>query len=161
MIISHSRAQFDRKALDSTSNASLPTSQGFWNRFKTPKSNKEAELREQRQAQLALSRQRLLTLVFDEMETVRMVSNALRILVSHTTDHRTPATQLDHGVLYSFLGFLDDAVFMPCSMQELDALARDWIKHPPEMPLHLRVPIEFASLHATVCVPVPQTSAMC
>ncbi|EJF65896.1 hypothetical protein BD309DRAFT_1013767 [Dichomitus squalens] len=99
-----------------TSNASLPTSQGFWNRFKTPKSNKEAELREQRQAQLALSRQRLLTLVFDDMETVRMLPN---------------------------------------SIMELEGLAREWIKPPPDMPLHLRVPIEYASLHAARLVSGP------
>ncbi len=57
-------------SFDSNSNASLPNSQGFWGRFKTPKVNKDAE----RQAHLALSRQRLLTLVFDDMETIKIAS---------------------------------------------------------------------------------------
>ena len=34
---------------------------------------KEAEMRQQQQQQMALSRQRLLTLVYGDMETVRMV----------------------------------------------------------------------------------------
>ena len=61
-----------------TSNASLP-SQGFWSKLKPGgggKNLKEAEMRQQQQQQqhqMALSRQRLLTLVYDEMETVRMV----------------------------------------------------------------------------------------
>ncbi|KAM5532054.1 hypothetical protein V8D89_014305 [Ganoderma adspersum] len=99
-------------SFDSNSNASLPTSQGFWNRFKTPKVNKDAE----RQAQLALSRQRLLTLVFDDMETIKI---------------------------------------LPDSLLTLDGLARDWIKPPPDMPLALRVPIEFASFQAARLVSGP------
>ena len=61
-----------------TSNASLP-SQGFWSKLKPGgggKNVKDAEMRQQQhqqQQQMALSRQRLLTLVYDEMETVRMV----------------------------------------------------------------------------------------
>lgn len=53
-----------------STNGSLP-SQGFWGKLKG-KSNKEAEFRE-RQAQMALSRQRLLTLAYGDMETIRMV----------------------------------------------------------------------------------------
>ncbi|KAI0950647.1 hypothetical protein AcV7_009045 [Taiwanofungus camphoratus] len=55
------------------SNASLPSSQGFWGRFKTPKSQKDVEL-PNKQAHMALTRQRLLTLAFNDMETIRMVS---------------------------------------------------------------------------------------
>lgn len=62
-------------ALHRVSNASLP-SQGFWGRFKTPKGGKEMELKQaqQQHPQMALARQRLLTLSFDDMETIRMVS---------------------------------------------------------------------------------------
>ncbi|KAI0807545.1 hypothetical protein C8Q74DRAFT_1213433 [Fomes fomentarius] len=97
-------------AYDSASNASLPSSQGFWGRFKTPKTPKEPDLREQ-QAHLALSRQRLLTLAFDDMETVRMLPN---------------------------------------SFVELDAVARDWVKPPPDVQFGLRVPIEYASFQAAL-----------
>ncbi|KAI0748165.1 hypothetical protein C8Q80DRAFT_1270605 [Daedaleopsis nitida] len=97
-----------------TSNASLGSQGGFWGRFKTPKTPKETDLRQQ--AHLALTRQRLLTLAFEEMETVRMLPN---------------------------------------SYAELDMLARDWVKPPPEIPLGLRVPIEYASLHAARLVAGP------
>jgi hypothetical protein len=52
-----------------STNGSLPSN--FWGKLKG-KNNKDAELRD-RQAQMALSRQRLLTLAFDDMETIRMV----------------------------------------------------------------------------------------
>ncbi|KAI0831348.1 hypothetical protein BC628DRAFT_1407834 [Trametes gibbosa] len=96
------------------SNASLP--QGFWGRFKSPKGNKDADMLRDRQAQLALTRQRLLTLAFEEMETVRM---------------------------------------LPPSFIELESLARDWIKPPPDIPISLRVPIEYASLPAARLVAGP------
>ncbi|KAH9900974.1 hypothetical protein C8Q73DRAFT_742685 [Cubamyces lactineus] len=92
------------------SNASLPTSQGFWGRFKSPKGNKEPELRERVQPPMALTRQRLLTLAYEDIETVRM---------------------------------------------DLEALAREWIKPPPDAPLSLRVPIEYVSLHAARLVAGP------
>ena len=56
------------------SNASLP-GQGFWSKLKPGgggKNMKESDLRQQQQP-MALSRQRLLTLVYGDMETVRMV----------------------------------------------------------------------------------------
>ncbi|KAH9951988.1 hypothetical protein B0H21DRAFT_715207 [Amylocystis lapponica] len=99
-----------------TSNASLPSSQGFWGRFKTPRPNPQMELREKQAQQMALSRQRLLTLAFDDMETIRMLPN---------------------------------------SYIELDALARDWIKPPPDVIFSLRVPVEYASLHASRLVSGP------
>lgn len=37
---------------------------------------------------------------------------------------------------------------LPTSFMDLDALARDWIKPPPDALFTLRVPVEFASLHA-------------
>jgi hypothetical protein len=40
----------------------------------------------------------------------------------------------------------------PLSPQELDAIARDWTKPPPDALFTLRVPIEYASLHAAVSV---------
>lgn len=55
-----------------STSASLP-SQSFWNKFKNKKSDKESEYRE-RQSQMALARQRLLTLAYGDMETVRVVS---------------------------------------------------------------------------------------
>ena len=59
------------------SNASLPGSGGgFWARFqKTPK-GKDIDLVRDKQAQqapMSLTRQRLLTIVFGDMETIRMV----------------------------------------------------------------------------------------
>ncbi|PSR74100.1 hypothetical protein PHLCEN_2v10056 [Hermanssonia centrifuga] len=82
------------------SNASLHT-QGFWGRFvKTPK-GKESEL----PPPMALTRQRLVTLSFETMETIRM---------------------------------------------ELEGLARDWIKPPPDISVFLRIPIEYASLQASL-----------
>lgn len=98
------------------SNASLPSSQGFWGRFKTPKSNKDVELAPNRQNPMALARQRLLTLAFGDMETIRMLPN---------------------------------------TFVELDAVARDWIKPPPDVMFSLRVPVEYASLHAARLVAGP------
>ncbi|KAJ6496694.1 hypothetical protein C8R47DRAFT_1263971 [Mycena vitilis] len=64
-----------------------------------------------RQAQMALARQRLLTLAYGEMETIRM---------------------------------------LPGSFNELEAVARDWTKPPPDAVFSLRVPVEYASLQAAV-----------
>ena len=55
--------------LDRSTSASLP-SQSFWGKFK-PKT-KETDMRD-KQAQMALARQRLLTLAYGDMETIRMV----------------------------------------------------------------------------------------
>ncbi|KIM87141.1 hypothetical protein PILCRDRAFT_299674 [Piloderma croceum F 1598] len=90
-----------------STNGNLPSSSSFWGKLKG-KSNKEAEFRE-RQAQMALSRQRLLTMAYGDMETIRMLPN---------------------------------------SYAELEAVARDWVKPPPAAAFSLRVPVEYASLHA-------------
>ncbi|KAG2158181.1 uncharacterized protein EDB93DRAFT_1077407 [Suillus bovinus] len=95
-----------------STSASLPT-QSFWGKFK--KKDKESEFRE-RQAQMALARQRLLTLAYEDMETVRVLPN---------------------------------------SFPELEAVARDWTKPPPDAVFGLRVPVEFASLHASRLVSGP------
>lgn len=95
-----------------STSASLP-SQSFWGKFK-PK-NKETDMRD-KQAQMALARQRLLTLAYGDMETIRMLPN---------------------------------------SYAELDAVARDWTKPPPEAVFSLRVPVEYASLHAARLVAGP------
>ncbi|TFK54760.1 hypothetical protein OE88DRAFT_955577 [Heliocybe sulcata] len=65
---------------------------------------------------MALARQRLLTLSFGDMETVRMLPN---------------------------------------SFVDLEALARDWAKPPPDAIFSLRVPVEYASLHAARLVSGP------
>ncbi|KAF9464742.1 hypothetical protein BDZ94DRAFT_1190689 [Collybia nuda] len=69
-----------------------------------------------RQAQMALARQRLLTMAFGDMETIRMLPNTLA---------------------------------------ELEAVARDWTKPPPDAPFSLRIPVEYASLHAARLVAGP------
>ncbi|KIJ69276.1 hypothetical protein HYDPIDRAFT_172713 [Hydnomerulius pinastri MD-312] len=65
---------------------------------------------------MALARQRLLTLAYGDMETVRM---------------------------------------LPQSFPELEAVARDWTKPPPDAIFSLRVPTEYASLHASRLVSGP------
>ncbi|KAH7889215.1 hypothetical protein F5I97DRAFT_1827122 [Phlebopus sp. FC_14] len=97
-----------------STSASLP-SQSFWGKFKNKKSDKESDYRE-KQAQMALARQRLLTLAYGDMETVRM---------------------------------------LPQTFPELEAVARDWTKPPPDAIFSLRVPTEFASLHASRLVSGP------
>ncbi|KAJ3869986.1 MAG: hypothetical protein NXY57DRAFT_593315 [Lentinula lateritia] len=94
------------------SNASL-TSNSFWNKFKSK--NKEPDLRE-KQAQMALTRTRLLTLAFGEMETIRT---------------------------------------LPSSFSELEQAARDWARPPPDAIFSLRVPVEYASIHAARLVAGP------
>ncbi|KAJ6502532.1 hypothetical protein C8R45DRAFT_818639 [Mycena sanguinolenta] len=69
-----------------------------------------------KQAQMALARQRLLTLAYGDMETIRM---------------------------------------LPSSFVELEAVARDWTKPPPDAMFSLRVPVEFASLQAARLVAGP------
>ncbi|CAK5277408.1 unnamed protein product [Mycena citricolor] len=95
-----------------STSASLP-SQSFWGKFK-PKGNKD-EMRD-KTSQMALARQRLLTLAFGDMETIRMLPN---------------------------------------SFAELEAVARDWTKPPPDAVFSLRVPVEFASLAAARLVAGP------
>ncbi|KLO13547.1 hypothetical protein SCHPADRAFT_904133 [Schizopora paradoxa] len=58
---------------------------------------------------MALTRQRLVTLVYDDMETVRM---------------------------------------LPSTFADLEVLARDWVKPPPDAHFSLRVPVEYASFQA-------------
>ncbi|KAF7294903.1 hypothetical protein MIND_01028300 [Mycena indigotica] len=94
-----------------STSASLP-SQSFWGKFK-PK-NKD-DMRD-KQAQMALARQRLLTLAYGDMETIRV---------------------------------------LPTTFAELEAVARDWTKPPPDAVFGLRVPVEFASLQAARLVAGP------
>ncbi|KAF9454533.1 hypothetical protein P691DRAFT_309862 [Macrolepiota fuliginosa MF-IS2] len=89
-----------------STSASLPSGQSFWGKLK-PK-NKEGDLRQQA-AQMSMTRQRLLTLVFGEQETLHLLPN---------------------------------------SFNELEDLARGWAKPPPDAAFFLRVPVEYASLHA-------------
>ncbi|KAJ7219291.1 hypothetical protein GGX14DRAFT_591263 [Mycena pura] len=69
-----------------------------------------------KQAQMALARQRLLTLAYGDMETIRVLPN---------------------------------------TYNELEAVARDWTKPPPDAVFGLRVPVEFASLQAARLVAGP------
>ncbi|KAK0197048.1 hypothetical protein F5146DRAFT_1013834 [Armillaria mellea] len=81
-------------ASPASTNTSLPH-QGLWNRFK-------GKNKDEMQKQQALARQRLLTLCFEEMETVRM---------SRLT-----------------------------SFKELEAVAREWTRPPPDAMFSLRIP---------------------
>nr|GAT53192.1 predicted protein [Mycena chlorophos] len=106
-----------------STSASLP-SQSFWGKFKPQKKD---EMRD-KQSQMALARQRLLTLAYGDMETIRVVrrsATGLSILIS------LPAS--DH----------------------LRSVARDWTKPPPDAVFGLRVPVEFASLQAARLVAGP------
>ncbi|KXN86875.1 hypothetical protein AN958_09470, partial [Leucoagaricus sp. SymC.cos] len=96
---------------NSTTSASLPATNSFWGKLK-PK-NKEGDLRQQATT-MAMTRQRLLTLVCGEQETLHLVG----------------------------------ACFRAPSPSELEDMARNWTKPPPDVPFHLRVPVEYASLHA-------------
>ncbi|KAF8654201.1 hypothetical protein AX16_003728 [Volvariella volvacea WC 439] len=96
-----------------STSASLPPSSSFWGKFKPKKP--EPDLREM-QGHMAIARQRLLTLAYEDMETIRMLPN---------------------------------------TFAELDALARDWTKPPPDAMFGLRVPVEYASLHAARLVSGP------
>ncbi|KAG5645236.1 hypothetical protein DXG03_006653 [Asterophora parasitica] len=44
---------------------------------------------------------------------------------------------------------------LPSSFAELEAVARDWTKPPPDAPFTLRIPVEYASLHAARLVAGP------
>jgi len=88
-----------------------------WNKRKKPASKEPADKQEKpkddnalKQANMALQRQRLMTLVYGEMETVRM---------------------------------------LPPSYADLEAVARDWVKPPPDANFQLRIPVEFASFQAS------------
>jgi hypothetical protein len=94
---------------------------------------------------MALSRQRLLTMAYGDMETIRMVCN-----------------DLHNGSLYTHYlrcSFLTPTLYVPGALgvrsiliclQELEGVARDWVKPPPAAAFSLRVPVEYASLHAAV-----------
>ncbi|KIP09610.1 hypothetical protein PHLGIDRAFT_126197 [Phlebiopsis gigantea 11061_1 CR5-6] len=72
------------------SNASLP-SNGFWGKFKTPKGGKEMKLEQQQpQAAMPLARQRLLTLAFGDMETIRVLPSTYAELEAVTRDWIKP-----------------------------------------------------------------------
>ena len=71
--VGHSvRFSFSSSSLCRSTSASLP-SQSFWNKFKNKKSDKDTDYRGG-QSHMALARQRLLTLAYGDMETVRVVS---------------------------------------------------------------------------------------
>ncbi|TDL24769.1 hypothetical protein BD410DRAFT_785474 [Rickenella mellea] len=90
-----------------SSSGGLPSA-GFWSKI-TKKGKDNDRQMQMHQMHNQLARQRFLTLVHGEMETVRM---------------------------------------LPPTYGELDALARDWVKPPPEANFSLRIPVEFASFQA-------------
>ncbi|KAI5123339.1 hypothetical protein M0805_001764 [Coniferiporia weirii] len=93
-----------------STDASLPSAGGLWSKLTKKGGSSRDNDKALQQAQMALQRQRLVTLVFDDMETVRMLPN---------------------------------------SFSDLEALARDWVKPPPDAHFSLRIPVEFASFQAS------------
>ena len=78
-----------------------------------------------------IMRQRFLTLCYGDMETIKNLPS------SYAVSPSIAATQVG---TQNFLLFL----------QEAEELARDWVKPPPDASFHLRVPVEYASLQASV-----------
>ena len=66
--------RFRRRSTDATLNVNQNT--GIWNRL--TKKGRDTTERQLQQQQMALSRQRLVTLVYGDMETVKMVRVHLR-----------------------------------------------------------------------------------
>jgi hypothetical protein len=77
-------------------------------------------------------RQRFLTLVHGDMETIKLMPN-------------TYAVSIPFSILFILL----------IVHQEAEAIAREWVRPPPEASFHLRVPVEYASLQASVRLPIP------
>jgi hypothetical protein len=132
------------------SSTSLPGG-SFWGRWgrNTPKTPKDVGLG-QPDPHMAVARTRLLTLVFNDMETIRMVCLSLLLVVDVTHDVLLVTSDV-YGQKVSRLIF---SAFVIIGFQELDGLARDWIKPPPDAIFTLRVPVEFASLHAAVSLQI-------
>ena len=104
---------------------------------------------QQQQQQMALSRQRLLTLVYDEMETVRMVCT--RTFVSPFYLRLTQCSQSFRTLLsYAHVQCASLLNYISHPSQELDALARDWAKPPPDAHFSLRVPIDYVHIQTAV-----------
>ncbi|KAG6866950.1 hypothetical protein C0991_003866 [Blastosporella zonata] len=78
---------------------------------------------------MALARQRFLTFAFGDMETVQKLPNTFAVSLFF---HNSSLTN-------SFL-----------APQELEKAAREWTKPPPDIPFTLRIPVEFASIHAAL-----------
>lgn len=76
-----------------------------------------------------LVRQRFLTLVHGDMETIKLMPNTYAV--------RT-------------LLILRIVLSLSPPLQEAEAMAREWVRPPPEASFHLRVPVEYASLQASV-----------
>lgn len=128
-----------------STSASLP-SQSFWGKLKGKKQDKDTDYRE-KQAQMALARQRLLTLAYGDMETVRMVGlSSLNPALSGLSDLMFSApSELQRQHLQVSPPHKSSSL-----PQELEVVARDWTKPPPDAIFSLRIPTEFASLHASV-----------
>ncbi|KAH6918529.1 hypothetical protein BKA70DRAFT_1247452 [Coprinopsis sp. MPI-PUGE-AT-0042] len=94
----------------------LPQQSSFWSKLKPKGKEPDIAPPPPNPGNMALSRQKLLTLVFADMETIRVLPN---------------------------------------TYVELEALARDWIKPPPDAAFTLRVPVEFVSFQAARLVTGP------
>ncbi|KAF8636727.1 hypothetical protein AX17_003530 [Amanita inopinata Kibby_2008] len=73
-------------------------------------------------------------------------------------DVRPPPSQMalqTQRHLTLIFGELETVQKLPNSFAELDAIARDWTKPPPDALFTLRVPVEYASLHAARLVSGP------
>jgi hypothetical protein len=94
---------------------------------------------------MAVARPRLLTLAMGDMETLRMVPLfifSFFLLV----DTAFPATKyficMQNRGLHSYTLYI--------LFQEVFLIAQDWAKPPPDATFNLRVPVEYASIHAAV-----------
>jgi hypothetical protein len=116
----------------------------FWGRWgrNTPKA-KDVALN---QPDMAVARTRLLTLVYGDMETIRMVRLTSPTVLDVAYDPAAVAPYFYGQLVFSW----SPPVIVHICLQELDGLARDWTKPPPDAIFTLRVPVEFASLHAAV-----------
>ena len=93
----------------------------------------------------AVARQRWLTLVFDDMETIKVLPNSFAV-----SDLYSLYLCRSFSSPVSIICMDDYTQFLYCSaFQEAEALARDWINPPPGQSFHLRVPVEYASVTAS------------
>lgn len=98
---------------------------------------------------MAVARPRLLTLAHGEMETLRMVRLLpFRFYVAHLqilTSH-SPASKYLHRMQINII----TNAHIYRIFQELIHIAQEWTKPGPSGLFNLRVPVEYASIHAAV-----------
>ncbi len=114
----HLKFRHTRRSSDATF-----TNSGFWG--KTSKRGGRDDKAAQ-QAQMALTRQRLVTLVYDDMETVRMVRNTPFSLACSSLI-RSDSFQV-HSRYVIGLSIAVGDLMLNHAPQDLEVLARDWVK---------------------------------